>query len=255
MVIKKMCAAVLMAAAFALLVSSVPVYASTMDDRIESSARKSYVFKTYLEGDDINIQSKDGVVSLTGTVSEESHKSLAQETVADLPGVKSVDNRLEVKGAPATPNSDALLMDKVKSALMFRRSVSAEKTEVDVKDGIVTLRGTATSQAQKDLTTEYAKDVEGVKDVRNEMTVSNTSGKTHRTVIGQIDDASITAQVNIALLFHRSTSFLHTTVRTNRGVVTVGGKARNLAEKDLVTKLVSDIHGVQGVNNQMTVGE
>jgi len=92
-----MYAAVLMAAAFALLVSSVPVHASTMDDRIESSARKSYVFKTYLEGDDINIQSKEGVVSLTGTVSEESHKSLAQETVASLPGVKSVDNRLEEK--------------------------------------------------------------------------------------------------------------------------------------------------------------
>ena len=236
----------------ALLALGLPVHASTTDDRIESSARKSYVFKTYLEGDDINIQSKDGVVSLTGTVSEESHKSLAQETVADLPGVKSVDNRLEVKGAP-TANSDALLMDKVKSALMFRRSVSAEKTEVDVKDGIVTLRGTATSQAQKDLTTEYAKDVEGVKDVRNEMTVSNTSGKTHRTVIGQIDDASITAQVNIALLFHRSTSFLHTTVRTNRGVVTVGGKARNLAEKDLVNKLVNDINGVNGVNNRMTI--
>lgn len=255
MVIKNMYAAVLMAAAFALLVSSVPVHASTMDDRIESSARKSYVFKTYLEGDDINIQSKDGVVSLTGTVSEESHKSLAQETVASLPGVKSVDNRLEVKGVPPAPSSDALLMDKVKSALMFHRSVSAEETEVDVKDGIVTLRGTATSQAQKDLTTEYAKDVEGVKDVNNEMIVVKTGEKTPQTIVEKIDDASITGQVNIALLFHRSTSFLHTTVRTNRGVVTVGGKARNLAEKDLVTKLVSDIHGVKSVDNQMTVEE
>ena len=70
-----------------------------MDDRIESSAKKSYVFKTYLKGDDIKIQSKDGAVILTGT-SQESHKSLAQETVAGLPGVKSVDNRLEVKGEP-----------------------------------------------------------------------------------------------------------------------------------------------------------
>ena len=67
--------------------------------RIESSAKKSYVFKNYLKDDDIKIQSKDGAVTLTGTVSEESHKSLARETVAGLPGVKSVDNRLEVKGA------------------------------------------------------------------------------------------------------------------------------------------------------------
>src|SRR4030042_3986484 len=89
---------VMMVAAVALLMTSVPVHASKMDDRIESSAKKSYVFKTYLQSDDIKIQSVNGVVSLTGTVSEESHKSLAHETVANLPGVKSVNNKLEAKG-------------------------------------------------------------------------------------------------------------------------------------------------------------
>lgn len=91
---------VIMLTAVALLMLSAPVYASKMDDRIESSAKKSYVFKTYLQNDDIKVQSKDGVVTLTGTVSEEYQKSLAQETVANLPDVKSVDNRLKVKGAP-----------------------------------------------------------------------------------------------------------------------------------------------------------
>ena len=242
----------LMVAAVALLALSMPVQASTMDDRIESSAKKSYVFKTYLKDDDIKIQSKDGAVTLTGIVSEEYHKSLAQETLAGLPGVKSVDNRLELKGAAPTANSDAWLRDKVKATLLFHRSVSAANTEVDVKDGIVTLRGNATSQAQKDLTTEYAKDVEGVKDVTNEMTVTKTSKKT-QTVGEKIDDASITALVKMTLLFHRSTSALNTTVATKRGVVTVGGKARNAAEKDLVTKLVNDVNGVKGVTNRMIV--
>jgi hyperosmotically inducible protein len=153
MKMKTIYSAALMAAAFALLVLSVPVYASKTDERIESSARKSFIFKTYLKDDDIKIQSKDGAVTLTGLVSEESHKSLAKETVAGLPGVKSVDNRLELKGAPPTANSDAWLRDKVKFTLLFHRSVSAGKTEVDVKDGIVTLRGNAVSQAQKELTT------------------------------------------------------------------------------------------------------
>jgi hypothetical protein len=98
-------------------------------------------------------------------------KSLAHETVTGLPGVKSVNNRLELEGEPPTANSDAWLSAKVKATLLFHRSVSAGKTEVDVKDGIVTLRGDAASQAQKELTTEYAKDIEGVKDVKNEMTI------------------------------------------------------------------------------------
>jgi hyperosmotically inducible periplasmic protein len=162
-----------------------------------------------------------------------------------------VDNRLEVKGAAPTANSDAWLRDKVKVALLFHRSVSAVATEVDVKDGIATLRGEAASQAQKELTTEYARDVEGVKNVINEMTVA--PGKARRTIGETIDDASITAQVNMTLLNHRSTSVINTKVKTKRGVVTVGGKARNLPEKDLVTKLVNDINGVKDVKNRMTI--
>jgi osmotically-inducible protein OsmY len=225
--------------------------ASTMDDRIESSAKKSYVFMTYLKDDDIKIQSRDGAVILTGTVSEESHKLLARDTVADLPGVKTVDNRLEVKGERPAENSDVWLTTKVKTMLLFHRNVSA-MTEVNAKDGIVTLRGKATSEAQKDLTTEYVKDVEGVKDVKNEMVVSELSKKI-QTVSDKIDDASITAQVKMTLLLNRSTSALKTSVTTKEGVVTLGGKAGNAAEKDLATKLASDVNGVKDVKNRMTI--
>jgi osmotically-inducible protein OsmY len=90
----------LVVAVVTLLTLSVPVHASKMDNRIELSAKQSYVFKTYLKDDDIKIQSVDGIVTLTGTVSDEFHKSLARETMEGLPGVKSVDSRLEVKGEP-----------------------------------------------------------------------------------------------------------------------------------------------------------
>ena len=237
----------------ALLALGAPVWASEIDDSIESLARDSYVFKTYLKGDDIKIRSNDGTVTLTGIVSEESRRGLAKETIAGLPGVKGIDNRLEVKGASPTPNSDAWLRDKVKATLFFHRNVSADTTAVEVRDGIVTLRGDATSQAQKELTTEYTKDVEGVKDVNNYMTVSNSPETAIARVVGKIDDASITAQIKMALLFHRSTSALSTKIETNDGAVTMNGNARNAAEKDLVTKLVNDINGVKSVNNRMII--
>ena len=238
----------------ALLLANAPAHASSkMDNRIEASAKKSYVFQNYLKGDDIKIQSKDGVVTLTGSVLEESHKSLARDTVAELPGVKKVDNRLEVKGDSPAVNSDLWLGTKVKTTLLFHRNVNGLKTEVSVKDAIVTLRGDASSEAQKELTTEYAKDVEGVKDVKNEMTVSGASTKKQKTTGEKIDDASITAQVKMTLLSHRSTSAVSTKVKTKNGVVTLSGNARNAAEKDLVTKFASDVNGVKNVRNRMTV--
>ncbi len=258
---KRMYRLALMAIVVSLFLTSVPLFASDVDDKIESSAKQSYVFKTYLKGDDIKIQAKDGVVTLTGTVSEDSHKSLARETVASLPGVKSVDNKLEVNAEAPLALSDAWLITKVKSALLFHRNVSATGTEVLSKEGLVTLRGEASSAAQKDLTAEYVKDVEGVKDVKNEMTLSAAAMKPGEKTMGEkidtigelIDDASITAMVKMTLLYHRSTSALNTTVETTEGVVNLGGNAKNMAEKDLATKLVSDVHGVKSVVNNMTV--
>ena len=243
---------VVMVAVLTMLALSVTVYASKMDSSIESSAKNSYVFKTYLKGDDIKVQSKDGAVTLTGTVADSHHKSLAQETVASLPGVKSVDNKLAVKDTAPAENSDAWLTAKVKTMLLFHRNVSV-MTDVDTTNGIVTLKGKATSSAQLDLTTELVKDVDGVKGVKNEMTIGKISQK-KQTVGGKIDDASITAQVKMTLLYHRSTSAINTSVTTKRGIVTLTGKAKNAAEKDLAAKYVNDVNGVKGVNNQMTIG-
>ena len=233
--------------------SSATVFASVTDDRIESSARNSYVFKTYLQGDDIDVESKDGVVVLTGKVADESRKALAEDTVASLPDVKSVDNRLQVAGAQPAAHSDAWLLTKVKTTLLFHKNVSA-KTDVSVKDGVVSLRGDADNQAQKDLTTEYVKDIEGVRDVDNQMTVRSGSAQTRtETMRDKIDDASITAQVKMTLLGHRSTSAFRTKVETRNGVVSLTGKAKSPAEIDLVTKLVSDVKGVRDVKNMMVV--
>ena len=240
-------------AAAVLLVTNAPLRASETDNRIESSFKKTYVYKTYLKDEHIKINSKGGAVTLSGTVADETHKPMAADTAEALPGVKSVDNRIEITGERAAEKSDTWISMKVKSTLLFNRNVNAHKTNVYVNDGIVTLRGEASSQAQKDLTGEYAKDVDGVKDVKNELTVGAALPKDSETAGESIDDASITAQVKASLLSHRSTSALRTKVETNNGVVTLNGKTKNAAEKDLVTKLVNDIHGVKSVVNNMTI--
>ena len=243
----------LTAAAVAMFIAGTSLYAADGDDKIESSFQNTYTYKVYLKDDAIKADAKDGVVTLTGTVNEEAHKALAQETAANLPGVTSVNNQLATKAEVATENSDIWIGRKVKFALMFHRHVSYSATTVAVKDGVVTLTGKAVSQAQKELTTEYAKDIDGVKSVDNKMTVAASPEAEKQTIGEKIDDASVTAQVKLTLLNHKSTSALGTTVKTQDSVVTLNGVAKDDAEKVLVTKLVSDINGVESVNNLMTV--
>ena len=242
-----------MAVVSTMLITSTPVRAAGTDSRIESSAANSYTFKTTLKDDSIKVDSKDGVVSLTGTVAAASDKSLAEDTVASLPGVKSVNNELLVSGEQPAEHSDTWITMKVKTALLFHRNVSATGTTVYTKDGVVTLQGEASNMAQKELTTEYAKDIDNVKSVNNDMTIAKTPAVPDATIGDKIDDASITAEVKSSLLSHHSTSALHTGVTTTDGVVTLSGVAQNDAEKSLVTKLVTDINGVTSVINNMTV--
>jgi osmotically-inducible protein OsmY len=261
---KRMTSAIpVVVAALTLLTFSLPAQAASTDSGIESAAKTSHVFTSYLKDDDIKVQAKDGEVTLTGSVASESHKSMAGETVANLPDVKAVDNQLAVKGDQASVMSDAWLLTKVKTTLLFHHSVSAA-TEVDVKDGTVTLSGAADNQAQKELTTEYATDIDGVKEVKNEMTVAKSSNDKNektaakssndkQTIGDKIDDASITTMVKMTLLGHRSTSAFKTSVSTKDGVVTLTGKADNAAEIALAGKLANDVNGVQSVQNKMTV--
>ena len=248
----------LITAALGLVVFITPAFAAKTDSAIEDAAKNSYIFKTYLKDDDIKVQAKEGIVTLTGTVADEARKTLAGDTVANLPNVKDVDNKLVFKGESSP---DLWLMTKVKTTLLFHRNVSAT-TNVDVKNGIVTLRGEADNQAQKELTGEYAMDIEGVKSVNNEITVSTLTKEAQqardktpedRTIGDKIDDASITALVKTTLLSHRSTSAVKTTVTTTDGVVTLGGIAGNDAEKSLAGKLAGDVKGVKSVDNQMTI--
>lgn len=241
------------AATAALLFTGMPLCASESDTKIEPSFKTTYVYKTYLKDDSVKISAKDGVVTLTGSVSEESHKALAQETAANLPGVIRVDNLLETTAEVSNDNKDTWIKRKVMMALLFHRHVKASTTTVEVKDGMVTLRGEAANLAQLELSTEYANDIDGVKGVKNEMTVAERPELLDRSPGEKIDDASITAQVKTALLMHRSTSSLKTKVDTRNGEVTLTGIAKNAAERALVSKLVNDIDGVKKVDNLMTI--
>lgn len=220
--------------------------------RFESSYRTSYAYRTHLSDAAIETEFRNGVVTLSGRVREESQKYLAEEIAAALPGVHRVDNRLVVT-LEGTPDSDAWVRARVRSVLALHRSIDPDTTtEVDVSEGVTILRGEATTDRQKELVTGYATDVQGVVRLKNMMTVVGNRTNAVAGRSGTSDDASITAQVKVALLLHASTRSVNTTVQTTDGVVMLSGLARNTAEKQRITEFADDIPGVRRVLNNMT---
>ncbi|HQP92076.1 MAG TPA: BON domain-containing protein, partial [Candidatus Omnitrophota bacterium] len=92
---KKIC---LISAIFFMLWAPDLSAAGPTDEEIAGMIKNSYTFQNYLKNDPITVNSKNGIVTLTGTVADEYHKNLAKDTAANVEGVKKVEEKLEVSG-------------------------------------------------------------------------------------------------------------------------------------------------------------
>jgi osmotically-inducible protein OsmY len=152
---------------------------STTDRQIEEAAKASYNYRTVLDGN-VKAKSNDGIVTLTGKVEDQSDKTLAADTVSDMPGVVRVNNEIEVANTHKE-YSDGWIALKIRGVLLTKANVSAMDSQVQVENGNVTLTGKADNQAQKELTEVYAKEIQGVKSVTNQITVVAPVVSDHRT--------------------------------------------------------------------------
>lgn len=242
--------------AAALATSALPLLAgSDLDAKIERTAKSSYTFRIMLD-EQVTAQSADGIVTLSGTLQDPDLRALAEDTVRELPGVMQVQNEISLASEKG-PKSDSWIAFKARTTLLTKANVSSATTKLTVKDGAVTITGTAESVAQRDLTAEYIKDVEGAKSVDNQLAVGRPASPDAKPAMieEKIDDASITALVKYALRSHHSASALRADVTTENGVVRLAGLATSSAEREQLGKLAQGVRGVQSVNNQMRLSD
>lgn len=140
----------------------------------------------------INVDTLNGVVSLSGFVDSNSQKQAAETEAKAVAGVKSVENRLMVKtsgaGNPAYSSTsgakrtvdDSALTAKVKSKLISDSLTKARDINVETNNGIVQLNGFVSSSAEKEQAAQLASSVEGVLDVQNQLQVKAGAGAATR---------------------------------------------------------------------------
>jgi len=158
----------------------------------------------------IDVDTKDHVVTLTGTVDSSAAKDRAVTLARTTEGVNNViDNLTVAPGATPTTGiddkaqdkaseakdragdkidsaqkkagdaadragevmSDAAITTAVKSKFLADSDVSGLKIDVDTTNGIVTLKGTVATPAEKRRAMEIAKDTNGVKSVKDQLKV------------------------------------------------------------------------------------
>jgi osmotically-inducible protein OsmY len=95
----------------------------------------------------IDVHVANGVVTLKGSVSTRAERGLAEETASDIPGVLQVDDQLTA--SMPVPRRDPEIQADARAALSKDTGLDAQRVEVAVTQGNVTLTGQVASQFEK----------------------------------------------------------------------------------------------------------
>ena len=154
------------------------------DAWIDGKAETVLLMNTNLNNFDINTDVKNGKVVLTGKVNSELDKELAEELVLSLDGVTDVENKLTVVKDMKTKHAkkdmgdsaesdltDAKISTVITTRFLFNSEVGGTDIDVDTDNGVVTLKGTVESEAEKQLAVSIAENAEDVRKVIDELTI------------------------------------------------------------------------------------
>lgn len=117
----------------------------------------------------IRISVHEGTVNLEGTVEWGYQKTRAADAVANIRGVKRVNNLINLKGRPLAID----IKDQIASAFKRSAQLDASSISVDIKDDTVTLNGHVHSWAEHEAAADVAWCAPGVKHVKNHISVGS----------------------------------------------------------------------------------
>jgi hyperosmotically inducible protein len=159
------------------------------DTVITTTVKARFVKDKQVRARNIEVKTVNGVVELSGTAASKQEASRAASIARNVKGVKSVKNDIQVSAKPAAaarekmsdkdrpatakgsdqPVADSVITAKLKALFVKDKDVSFRTIEVKTVNGVVHLSGTAKSKQESDKAVSMARDVQGVKSVKNDI--------------------------------------------------------------------------------------
>lgn len=140
--------------------------AGIMDEEIAMAVQSELMLEKGIAPHFIDVGAKDGIVTLNGSVSNILARERAAQAAETIRGVRSVVNNIRI--TPVVRSDDEIGVEVLK-VLRNHPAISLEQATVDVKSGVVTLRGKADSRVEWRLSMDLTKGVPGVTEVRNRL--------------------------------------------------------------------------------------
>ena len=209
------------------------------DEEIQKDVLAELKWDAQVQPNEIGVSVKDGVVTLTGWVDSYLKRWAAEDAAHRVGGVKAVANDIEVK--LFSERTDADIAEAAIRALQWDASVPADKIQVTVSKGWVTLKGAVNWNFEKQDAERVVRRLTGVKGVSNLITVKPST--TPSELKKRIEDALVrNAKVDANKI----------TVEVQGSKAILKGAVRAWVEKEEAERVAWLAPGVTSVENRIT---
>jgi osmotically-inducible protein OsmY len=210
------------------------------DEEIQKDVLAELKWDAQVQPNEIGVSVKDGVVTLTGWVDSYLKKWAAEDAAHRVGGVKAVANDIEVK--LFSERTDADIAEAAIRALQWDASVPADKIQVTVSKGWVTLKGEVNWNFEKQDAERVVRRLTGVNGVSNLITVKPST--TPSELKNRIEDALVrNAKVDAKKI----------TVEVQGSTAILKGTVRAWVEKEEAQRVAWLAPGVTSVENRIAV--
>ena len=210
------------------------------DQEIQTDVLAELRWDHSVQANEIGVAVKDGVVTLTGTVDTYLKKWKAEEAAHRVTGVTAVANDITVR--TIGERTDADIAAAAVHALRWNASIPADKIQVTVDKGWVTLKGEVEWQYQKEEVERSVRRLWGVKGVSNLIFVKPLASPT-----------DLKKKIEDALVRSATVDANNITVEVQGSKAILKGKVRSWAEKQEAERTAWLAPGITSVDNQIKV--
>jgi osmotically-inducible protein OsmY len=154
---------------------------------------------------------------------------------------------------------DALLLTRVRIALLEHLGSDGLRVQIDTKGGFVELSGQVEKRSSKDLARRVAGSVTGVREVHSTITVApgGEAGPPVARVVGQVErqvaDALLEGKVKARLLEELGRVAFDVEVHATDGVVSLSGTVPDAAREELAVRVARSTKGVKELHDLLKV--
>jgi osmotically-inducible protein OsmY len=210
------------------------------DKEIQKDVIAELNFDPAVNQAEIGVEVKDGVVTLTGNVSNCSEKWSAENAAQRISGVKALVIDMDIVIPESNKRTDADIAQAVENVLRWKTFLPENAVKIMVEKGWIKLSGEVEWEYQRLATIEAIRRIKGVTGVSDDIKLKpKTESNTIKSVIE-------------AALKRRSRDVLqHIDVAVKDGEVTLTGSVPNWSERYLATHSAWSTPGVSTVNDRL----